>query len=192
MALIPKFVLEARAAWLGRKILPFVPVGSKVLDFGCGDMLVSEFLFEQGVTEITGTDIFDFRGAAAKHFPFVQCSLRALPFRDREFDVVLVCFVLHHIRQADQKQVLQELARVAKKIVLVEDVYDTGLERIGVCVCDFIGNKLLSSFRIPTPFSFRKISNWVRMLNRDFGRVGSVEVFKSMLRAKHAVFSVDT
>ena len=45
---------------------------------------------------------------------------KIIPFPDNYFDVVIVSFVLHHI--PDQKFSLNELRRVAKRMIVLEDL----------------------------------------------------------------------
>jgi len=48
---------------------------------------------------------------------------KKIPYDDDSFDVALLITVLHHTPHPEK--ILQEAQRVAKKIVLVEDVYST-------------------------------------------------------------------
>src|SRR5438128_600252 len=53
---------------------------------------------------------------------FVRCDARRLPFRDRNVDLVLCSLMLHHLTEADAAQVLQELGRVTRRRLIVNDL----------------------------------------------------------------------
>ena len=50
-----------------------------------------------------------------------------LPFADGAFDTALLLTMLHHTRDPDA--ILREAARVAHRLIIIEDVYDTVLQR---------------------------------------------------------------
>ncbi|MBV1916141.1 MAG: class I SAM-dependent methyltransferase [Pseudomonadales bacterium] len=84
---------------------PLLVSGGSVLDIGGGHGLLSQFvpnnsyfLIEPSVNGISGLE---------------------LPFPDNSFDVVVICHVLEHIPENDRGVFLDELARVAKRNVLI-------------------------------------------------------------------------
>ena len=109
--------------------------GKRVLDAGCGTAYGTRMLASAGAAQVTGVDratsVLD---AAREHCPpeveLVTGDVRALPFEDRSFDLV-VCFeVIEHLD--DPEATLRELERVVttEGIVLVSspnrDVYEPG------------------------------------------------------------------
>jgi ubiquinone/menaquinone biosynthesis C-methylase UbiE len=52
----------------------------------------------------------------------VAADARRLPFGDGSFDVVTACLFLHHFDQAELGQLLGELARVARRAIVVSDL----------------------------------------------------------------------
>jgi ubiquinone/menaquinone biosynthesis C-methylase UbiE len=95
----------------------------KVLDAGCGYGRWS-VLFDDYV----GTDFSpDFIAIAQKENPtktFIQADLKALPFKDGEFDVAFCVSIKHMIEGNLGKdawlEMEKELLRVAKKLVILE------------------------------------------------------------------------
>lgn len=66
------------------------------------------------------------------------CDVRALPYRDRAFDVVTCSLALHHLAQADAVRALAEMGRVARAGVIVNDLVRSwpgyvGAWLVGVC-----------------------------------------------------------
>jgi ubiquinone/menaquinone biosynthesis C-methylase UbiE len=53
----------------------------------------------------------------------VQADAFHLPFADKAFDVVHCSLFLHHFDSADTKRLLEEMYRVASKLVLVQDLH---------------------------------------------------------------------
>jgi ubiquinone/menaquinone biosynthesis C-methylase UbiE len=51
---------------------------------------------------------------------FIQGDLLSLPFRDNSFDVSFCLNVLHHIHQDDFEIAISELARISRKIIVLE------------------------------------------------------------------------
>jgi len=85
---------------------------ASLLEIGPGERVVTDILRKEGVA-ITTADI------APEMNPDVVCSVTALPFPDKSFDVVLAAEVLEHIRYEDVPQALSELHRVARMHVIV-------------------------------------------------------------------------
>ncbi len=97
----------------------------RVLDAGCGDGINMEvlerLLFVRGMsTEITGCDYNDLRlhrASQDNHHRVLEVDLRATPFPDESFDVVLCSHVLEHIH--DDARVMSELSRIVERKGLV-------------------------------------------------------------------------
>jgi SAM-dependent methyltransferase len=101
---------------LGRIIEP----GMRVLDVGCSDGRGSEVLSRSGAH---GVDIYrpalEVARAAERRSPVTQSDVRALPFVDRSFDVVVALDVIEHFEKRDALKVLLEMERVARSMVVV-------------------------------------------------------------------------
>jgi SAM-dependent methyltransferase len=68
---------------------------------------------------------------------FVRADIRRLPFADRAFDLALLSLTLHHLEGADPVLALRELARVARRGVVIAE-----LER---CWPGYLGARLLAA-----------------------------------------------
>ncbi len=95
----------------------FVPVGSYVLDVGCGDGYGTYKLHRAGYAAV-GIDLSERMIAFAKKrakdekLSFQQADLKALPFADNNFDAVMVVNVLEWTE--NPWQALLEITRVLK------------------------------------------------------------------------------
>jgi SAM-dependent methyltransferase len=111
--LVERHLLGRFRARLLAEVTPLAPL--RVLDAGCGEGHVTAWLAEA----LRGSDVtgVDGRGkalaACRRRNPrvrTVQADVRALPFGDAEFDLVLCTEVLEHL--SEPRQTLRELSRV--------------------------------------------------------------------------------
>jgi SAM-dependent methyltransferase len=101
--------------------------GEAVLDIGCGSGHTLHDLSLFRSVRAFGVDLAAER--LAHPIPFVVYDGAALPFVDKAFDVTLICYVLHHITEAQARTLIQEAVRVTRReIQLMED----SLPRFGV------------------------------------------------------------
>lgn len=90
-----------------RRYIASLPQTTKILDAGCGEgVLVEEF--RQRGWQIEGLDL-------NYESEFVQLGdVRAMPYSDSSFDVVLFLDTLEHLSFEDQPKALQEIHRVLR------------------------------------------------------------------------------
>jgi ubiquinone/menaquinone biosynthesis C-methylase UbiE len=124
-------------------------VAKNILEVGSGDGLILNALREAGHDPVA----FDISRNALKHIKggkLVQGTASRLPFSSNSFDLVLACEVLEHIPNHIYKSVLEEIARVAKKYILITVPYRENLEwsfaRCTACGCIFNGSYHVRSF----------------------------------------------
>lgn len=129
----------------------FLGKDSKVLDIGCGNGIITSLLKKRFGCDIRGTDVLDYASASGIEFKKMD-SPTELPFADASFDFALLVDVLHHTR--DQKAVLDEAARVAKRILVfdIEPGFSTWFLDVFV---NYIINR-----EIERTFTHRTIRGW--------------------------------
>jgi SAM-dependent methyltransferase len=89
-----------------------VPRGrARCLDIGCGDITLVDAIQTQTPRSRTDWHCIDVRGAPQSF---------ELPFADGEFDVALLCDVLHQAPE-DAAHLLAEAARVARHVLVKDD-----------------------------------------------------------------------
>ena len=159
-----------------RKLAPWIEEGQTFLDLGSGTGLVARRLAHVTGSQATGCDAFEFDNRV--DMPFLhQTDPMRVPAPDASFDIVVMCFVLHHIPSwDDQLVVAAEAMRVARKRVLVLE--DTPFNRV-----DLLFNKawdwvLNQRHGIPVPFTFRSREAWSGLFSENGFRVGHTESYR--------------
>lgn len=112
-----------------KRMADFVDRGDHVLDVGSGhgDRLVHLSLFRSDLTTV-GVDL---AGGCPTHLPGSTTPAiqtfdgKRLPFDDGSFDIVMTCYVLHHLSPVAVDAMLSEMLRCAKKrLLILEDSVD--------------------------------------------------------------------
>jgi ubiquinone/menaquinone biosynthesis C-methylase UbiE len=108
-----------RADQLVAQILPWLNREDRIVDIGSGAGLIADSLMRQHF-DVTMLDVADI-----SMIPNIRATLydgKRMPFENDAFDIALLITVLHHI--ADPDATLREAMRVAKRIVVLEDLVE--------------------------------------------------------------------
>ena len=103
------------------------PAGINILDVGSGEFGLATYM--GGGYTITGTDI-DFGKKRQKGLRIVKASAENLPFKDRQFDVVISVDMMEHLPQSIRQKAVFEMVRVAKSKVYISFPRGTLSEKI--------------------------------------------------------------
>ncbi|MDH0896694.1 MULTISPECIES: glycosyltransferase [unclassified Pseudomonas] len=96
-----------------------------ILDAGCGNGIITNLLMPRW--RVTGCDISE-SALAHVQVPCLVADMRALPFKDRSFDLVLSSDVIEHLPDGIYTEALGEIARVSSRYVLIAVPYQELLE----------------------------------------------------------------
>lgn len=151
-----------------KAMAPHIRPHDTVLDVGSGSGRFGLRLQDATGATVTGVDVVDYADAKIKTSVYDGTTL---PFPDGQFDVVFLAFVLHHCRSHDP--LFQEALRVArKKIIILEDTFDTPWQRLFVMWNDYHTNIVQGVIKVwkrflkpgvtnmPMPLTFRSIAGW--------------------------------
>ncbi len=141
----PETVLER-----ARLTVQFIPEDVKsVLDVGSGNGLITKTMQHAGYDPIA----FDISHHALKHIQSVrrvQGTADQIPFPANSFDLVMACELLEHIPDNAFSDVLNELANISNKYIIITVPYCENLEwsfaQCPACGCIFNGAYHVRSF----------------------------------------------
>ena len=103
---------------------PFIAPADRLIEIGSGPGSVLAVLAERGLSA-TPLDIAD--SSFNDGFRPTLYDGKRMPFEDRAFDAALLLTMLHHTPDPDA--ILREAARIARRLIIVEDVYSGPLQR---------------------------------------------------------------
>ena len=127
---------RTRAQRLVHQMAPYLTPGDRILDLGCGTCHVADALIANGHGRPTLLDVEDFSFVESLTPQLYDGAV--IPFEDKRFDVVLLVTVLHHTREPER--LIVEAARVANRLIVIEDVYGSFIGRIATNVMDSVSN----------------------------------------------------
>jgi SAM-dependent methyltransferase len=125
-------------AWLGRMLLRlaaprsrlfvsqiecFIDEQSRLLDIGAGFCDIDKLLIDSG-HDVMALDVRDL--SLNEIVPAIYDG-ETIPFPNRSFDVALLLTVLHHT--SNPAKVISEAARVAKVLIIIEDIYRSSVSK---------------------------------------------------------------
>ena len=176
-----------RAKRIASFITPFLHQNDKVLDFGCGNLLVAEYIKKKIDVDILGLDVIDIH---TNDIPFQKYAGEKIPFPSKRFDVLYASGVLHHIN--DLQKLLTECLRVVKKrLIILEDTPKNYVERT---VAKFLDHSnLLISHEMNLALNFKSESEWYGILQAfPVKKICSFPVRPNPIRlTRHRLFVVD-
>jgi ubiquinone/menaquinone biosynthesis C-methylase UbiE len=150
-------------------LLPHIPEAAMVLDFGCGNLYLSEELvrLDQSIN-ITGIDVIEDQNLDPKRLPkrlsFLKYAGEALPFPPASFSMVIASSAMHHTH--DPEYYLSEFHRVLRnggQVLLVEEMYLNIFDRLVIASQDWILNKMKKG--VPVPLNFRSYNHYVQQFS---------------------------
>jgi hypothetical protein len=183
---IPKYfvyqLLRSRAKDLAKSLSPYLSKDDLILDIGSDSCTVPEILMEQDL-KVLPLDIQNYSIVDAIS-PTIYDGSR-MPFKDNQFDVSLILFVLHH--SYDPTKLLVEAKRVSRKILIFEDIITSSAHGYLTAALDSLMN--LEFFN--QPHSNKRDNEWqtlfddlgLKVLNREYNNYGVV--------IKHALYLLE-
>jgi ubiquinone/menaquinone biosynthesis C-methylase UbiE len=176
------WLFKARGQDVFSQIQPYVGSGLSILDVGVGVGDVTLAMKRAGNT-VTALDVVDLSCT-----PLVKPMLydgRTMPFVDDSFDLATIITTLHHAPDPDR--VLAEAARVARRIILMEDViYSTSHK-----YATFFMDSLLNLEFFGHPHSNKSDEQW----KATFARLGLTLVeekaHQSFLVMRHKTYVLE-
>jgi len=161
------------------RLLKFYSPNEKVLDIGSGNGGLSLLLKNNNIS-ISNIDIKN--KSFFKEIEVVIYDGHTFPFKDKEFDTVQIITVLHHIK--DQIPVIRESIRVGKRLIIMEDIYETMFQKYFTWYCDSLNNWEF----IGHPHTNRTDNGWRKLFAELNLEVEKVEYYKFLLFFKQVTY----
>lgn len=142
--------------------------GRKILDFGSGSGHIGKIINQKLGKDVVLTDIVNYNRT---NLPFILFDNQRLPVGDQSFDTLLFLVVLHH--SENQSMLLQEAKRVAKRIIVIETVYE-GAEKNEImdsfgetAFFDWFYNRVILFQDVPVCYNFRMANEWIEYFRKE-------------------------
>ena len=153
-----------------------------ILDVGAGTCNVYEILSKQGY-QITALDVENL--SFVDHVKPVIYDGTTMPFVDNQFDTALILTVLHHTPEPEK--ILQEAQRVAKRMILIEDIYSSWLHKY----VTYFFDSLLNLEFFGHPHTNKNDQEWKNTFTKFGLKLVDVKYTKSYWVFKHAMYYVE-
>jgi len=128
-------IAEKRARQMFDRIGSYLKKGDSILDIGCGTAFIARLLKRKGY-KITALDVKN-RSWIKEIKPIVYDG-KHMPFENDSFDVSLLITVLHHTKNPEE--ILKEATRISRRIIVVEDVYNSVFQKYLTFIMDSLVN----------------------------------------------------
>lgn len=148
----------------------FIRPGDRVLDVGCGNGRFGEAIAKKYSADVRGVDVVNYADA---DITIDLYDGHSLPFEDGSFDVIVMAFMLHHVKHQDK--IFSEAIRCSRRgLVVYEDTYFSPWQWLFTIWNDFYANMAVGTVKIvkglegkgilgmPLPFTFRSVKGWHR------------------------------
>lgn len=154
--------LHKKSLWWQRlEAIEAVPLGARVLDIGTGSGYLAKLIALERKADVTCVDVVD---QNKTDLPTIIFDGIHLPFADREFDVVLLSYVLHHAGR-NQERLLTEAKRVCRgKIIIYEDEVLLGAKDLFSLAHGKVYNWL---YQTTTPCKHHSIGEWIAIFEKN-------------------------
>ena len=170
-------IVKKSIDWKTNILLPYLKKFEKVLDFGCGDLSLSNSLKASVPSlKITGVDVVNFQNNH-KDIKFIKYDGKKLPFKANSFDTVISFYVFHHCDDAIAS--FKECLRVGKSVIVVESVFRYKIELPFMRLMDWIYNRFKSD-PVHLNYQFFSYGDWIKIFARNKLKVISSKKIKQI------------
>ncbi len=157
----------------------FLKKNERVLDIGAGSCTNTEFLKKRGM-KMTPLDVRNI--SVIRHIKPVLYDGKTIPFKKNSFDVALILSVLHHT--PDPEKIIREAKRVAKRLIIMEDIYYGWVDKLVTHILDSLSN--LEFFG--HPHSNRTDEQWQKLFRKLKLKIKKIKYGSPMPGFKFATY----
>lgn len=168
--LVAESFLRKKFENMYRLISPYIKKGARVIDIGMGDGTVAMRL-RKGGRRVVGIDVAD--TSLYKGIRPIVYNGKDIPFGNKKFEVAIILLALHHCQ--DGLRVLDEAKRVAKRVIVVEDVYRNSTEKWLVSIRDQVCNFEFYQHH------YRSVAEWKEIIKKRGWKLTAVKEWSSVV-----------
>lgn len=154
----------------------------KILSLGCGTCLFDEQAILKG-HNVLSVDIYD--GSLSDLVTPVVYDGKKIPLEEKSSDVTLLLSVLHHVNH--QNELLEEVKRVSKRIIIQEDLVSSKIRRKLYSVLD---NLMNLNFSIQNN-NYHSLDEWKDIFKKNGFNLVKVDTKKSYFFINQAIFVLE-
>ena len=158
-------IIKRRTERIVNAFEKFVEKGEKILDVGAGGGWIAKEIQKRKKAKVALLDVVDFNQSDLE---LILYDGKKMPFPENSFDVVLLIFVLHHVK--NPLMVLKEARRITKnKIIIFEDTYFSFFDKIFLIFWDILTNLpalIIKPFKEKMPFGFKRVFEWKKTFKK--------------------------
>ncbi|MCK4588275.1 class I SAM-dependent methyltransferase [Candidatus Woesebacteria bacterium] len=141
-----------------RLVSRYINEKDKILDIGCGVCDVAKNLVDSGF-DVAALDVKDI--SIHKDITPVVYDGEKIPFENDFFDVAFLITVLHHIKEPEK--LLREAKRVSKRIIIIEDIYESNFQKL----LTYLMDSLINFEFIGHPHSNKSDKEWKKEFKKQ-------------------------
>lgn len=157
----------------------FLKKNERVLDIGAGSCVNTDLLKKKGM-KVTPLDVRNI--SVVPHIKPILYDGKTIPFKKNAFDLGLILSVLHHT--PDPETIIREAMRVARRLVIVEDIYVGWFDKFITHVLDSISN--LEFFG--HPHNNKTDSEWQKLFRKLKLKIKKINYASPILGFKFATY----
>jgi len=171
-----------RALDMVQRIEPFLNKESKILDIGSGSCNVCEILMQKGY-DVTPLDVQNL--SFVDNIAPIIYDGNKIPFKDDEFEFSLILTVMHHT--PNPEKILAEAKRVSKKIIIIEDIYESRLHKY----ITYFMDSLLNLEFFGHPHTNKNDKEWKETFQNMELKLVEAKYNKSFVFFRHATYYLE-
>lgn len=171
-----------RGVFFADTIDSYVKESEKLLDIGTGTGNVCAVLAQRGY-DVTPIDVEDL--SFTDEVTPTLYDGDTMPYKDDAFNTALLLTVLHHIPTPEAT--LDESARVAHRVIIIEDIYSNRLHKWVTFFCDSLFNFEFKGH----PHSNKTDAEWKALFKAKGYKLHAANYTKSFVVFRHAVYVLD-
>lgn len=155
---------------------------NSIIDIGAGTCHIADLLIQKGY-KVSPVDVVNL-SFSPKTSPIIYDGIK-LPFKNKNFDTAILITVLHHTKNPET--ILAEASRVARQVIVIEDIYKNPLHKR---LTHFLDSLLNLEFK-DHPHTNKTDEQWQQLFTKMNLQLVSVSYAKSYFIMYHSIYILE-